>query len=71
LANLVFCAPGTRVLELFAREYVNPCYWRLAALGGLDYRPVVAEGLGELREERTAKGTDIAVEVGAVLAAAG
>ena len=69
LANLVFCAPGTRVVELFARDYVNPCYWRWAALGGLDYRPVVAEGLGELREERTAKGTDIAVEVGTVLAA--
>ena len=71
LANLVFCAAETRVVELFARDYVNPGYWRVAALGGLDYRPVVAAGLGEPREERTANGTDIAVAVGAVLAAAG
>jgi len=71
LANLVFCAPGTRVVELFARDYVNPGYWRLAALGGLDYRPVVAAGSGAPREERTANGTDIAVAVAAVLAAAG
>lgn len=27
LANLVFCNPGVRVLELFAPRYVNPCYW--------------------------------------------
>jgi capsular polysaccharide biosynthesis protein len=71
LANLVFCAPGTRVVELFARDYVNPCYWRVAALSGLDYRPVVAAGPGVPREERTVNGTDIAVAVGAVLAAAG
>jgi capsular polysaccharide biosynthesis protein len=71
LANLVFCAPGTRVVELFARDYVNPCYWRVAALSGLDYRPVVAAGPGAPREERTVNGTDIAVAVGAVLAAAG
>lgn len=69
LANLVFCAPGTRVVELFARDYVNPCYWRLAALGGLDYRAVVAPGAGEPREERTAKGTDILVTPAKVLAA--
>ncbi|MGN6252673.1 MAG: glycosyltransferase family 61 protein [Marmoricola sp.] len=30
LANLVFCRPGVRVLELFAPTYVNPCYWVIA-----------------------------------------
>jgi capsular polysaccharide biosynthesis protein len=30
LANLTFCSPGTRVLELFAPTYVNPCYWTIA-----------------------------------------
>lgn len=30
LANLVFCSPGVRVLELFAPKYVNPCYWVIA-----------------------------------------
>lgn len=30
LANLTFCSPGVKVLELFAPKYVNPCYWTIA-----------------------------------------
>lgn len=30
LANLAFCSPGVRILELFAPRYVNPCYWTIA-----------------------------------------
>lgn len=30
LANLTFCSPGVRVMELFAPKYVNPCYWTIA-----------------------------------------
>lgn len=29
LANLAFCSPGVRVLELFAPSYVNVCYWNI------------------------------------------
>lgn len=71
LANLVFSAPGARVVELFNRAYVNPCYWRLAAVVGLDYRPVVARGDGPIKEGRAAKGADIDVSLGAVVAALG
>jgi capsular polysaccharide biosynthesis protein len=46
LANLVFCQPGARVVELFNRAYVNPCFGRLAALKALDYRPLIW-GAGE------------------------
>ena len=42
LANLVFCQPGVRVVEFFNRSYVNPCFWQLAGVKGLDYRPVVS-----------------------------
>lgn len=63
LANLVFAGRGTRVVELFARDYVNPCFWRVAALAGLDYRPVVAEGRRPPREEPEAGGVDIAVDI--------
>ena len=31
LANLTFCSPGVRILELFAPRYVNPCYWAIAS----------------------------------------
>lgn len=41
LANLAFCAPGTRVIELFNRAYVHGCYGRVAALQALDYWPLV------------------------------
>jgi capsular polysaccharide biosynthesis protein len=68
LANLAFCAPGTRVVELVNRAYFNPVFWRLAALGGLDYRPVVS-GEGDLREERTRNRDDLTADVAAVLAA--
>jgi hypothetical protein len=44
LANLVFCRPGTRVVELFSRSYMHWCFWQLAALKQLDYLPLVPSG---------------------------
>lgn len=37
LANIVFCKPGTKILELHMAPYVNWCYRRLCALYGLEY----------------------------------
>jgi capsular polysaccharide biosynthesis protein len=46
LTNLVFCPPGTAVIELFPPDYVNVCYWALAsAMGNLRYRYLVGDGL--------------------------
>ena len=42
LANLVFARPGARLLELFAADYVNPCYWAIADAAGVGYRYLVA-----------------------------
>jgi capsular polysaccharide biosynthesis protein len=44
LANLAFCAPGARVVELFAPGYVNPCFWSLANQAGLEYAYLLGEG---------------------------
>lgn len=44
LANLVFCRPGTKLLELFAPEYVNACYWSLCEKAGIDYFYLVGNG---------------------------
>jgi capsular polysaccharide biosynthesis protein len=66
LANLVFCQPGARVVELFNRAYVNPCFWRLAALKGLDYRPLIG-GAGEgLACELKANREDIFADIDSV-----
>jgi hypothetical protein len=37
LTNLAFASPGTRVLELFSRDYVNVCYWALCCIADINY----------------------------------
>ncbi|MDR3400922.1 MAG: glycosyltransferase family 61 protein [Chthoniobacter sp.] len=44
MANLVFCAPRTKVIEIFDPEYVNPCYWGVAQQVDLDYGYLLGEG---------------------------
>ncbi len=68
LANLAFCAPGTRVVEGFNRSHVNDCFWQLAALRGLEYRAVVAVGTGPLACDPKANRLDFALEVPRLLA---
>ena len=36
LSNLVYYAPGTKVIEFFG-EHMAPCYWAISALAGLEY----------------------------------
>jgi len=61
LTNLVFSAPGTRVVEIFPQNFVKSPYWRLANQLGLRYRPVIC-GPGDYDQRFT-------VDVAAVLAA--
>lgn len=45
LTNLAFAPPGAAVVELFARDYVNECFWALAdTVEGLRYRYLVGDG---------------------------
>jgi glycosyl transferase family 61 len=44
LTNLVFCSPGTKVVELFAPKYVHPVYWMLSSQCSLDYYYLVGRG---------------------------
>lgn len=67
LANLVFCQAGTRVIECFHRSYVNGCFWRIAALCGLDYRPLVSAGPEPLTQALHANRLDIAADVAQVI----
>lgn len=69
LANLVFCLRGTRVVEFFNRSYVNGCYWQLAALKKLDYRPVVNSGDEPLAETLSANRVDIPADLVRILRA--
>jgi hypothetical protein len=46
LTNIVFCRPGAKVVEFFAREYVQPLYWMLSNRRQLDYYCLVGSGEG-------------------------
>ncbi|HTJ79132.1 MAG TPA: glycosyltransferase family 61 protein [Rariglobus sp.] len=67
LANLAFCRPQTQVVEFFHRSYLNPCFWRLAALRGLDYRPIASQGSQVLAYEQSAGRLDIEADVSTIL----
>lgn len=43
-ANLVFCDPGTKVLECFSPNYISMHYWILSNHVNLDYYYLVGEG---------------------------
>jgi capsular polysaccharide biosynthesis protein len=47
LTNLIWCAPKTKVLEIFSPLYVNLCYWAIASVTDADYYYLLgsAEGL--------------------------
>lgn len=67
LANLAFCAPGTRVVECFNRDYVNDCFWQIAAIRGLDYRAVIPDGPGPMACVRRSNRMDFTINVGQLL----
>lgn len=69
LANLAFCRRGTRVVEFFNRAYVNPCYWRLAGMKGLDYHPLTTESGAPIAYDPKSSRADILADVPAILSA--
>jgi hypothetical protein len=45
LTNLAFASPGASVVELFAPDYVQGCYWKLCeSVSGVTYRYLVGTG---------------------------
>lgn len=68
LANITFASPGATVVELFAPDFVQGCYWKLATtVPGLRYRYLV--GAGRTLRHRQGQGvaSDIQVEVASLI----
>ncbi len=63
LANLCFCQPGTRMLEIFAPDYAPAHYRTLSAQAGLVYQPLFGEAVPSA-EGGTANGGNIRVDAG-------
>jgi capsular polysaccharide biosynthesis protein len=47
LSNLIFCTPGTKVIEIFSPELVAGFYWRISNQIGLDYYYLLGKGTAE------------------------
>ncbi|OCR00876.1 hypothetical protein BCD67_24455 [Oscillatoriales cyanobacterium USR001] len=43
LTNLVFCNPGTKVIEIFSPSYLPNCYWILSNVCGLDHYYLIGD----------------------------
>ena len=43
LTNLVFCSPGTKVIEIFSPLYVPYCYWMISNLCGLEHYYLIVD----------------------------
>jgi tetratricopeptide (TPR) repeat protein len=45
LTNLIFCSPGTKVIEIFSAYSLWPYYWVISNQVGLEYYYLIGEGL--------------------------
>jgi hypothetical protein len=67
LANLAFASPGASVIELFAPDYVQGCYWKLAdCVPGLGYRYLLGAGRGPRGSQMNGVMSDITIELAAL-----
>lgn len=67
LANLAFASPGASVVELFAPDYVQGCYWKLAdCVTGLGYRYLVGRGRSPRSGRMNGVMSDIEIDLGSL-----
>ncbi|MEO6052654.1 MAG: glycosyltransferase family 61 protein [Chthoniobacterales bacterium] len=67
LTNVVFCKPGTAVIELFHPEYAHWCYWYLAALSGLNYYYHLPPGPEAVRHDKHFAAADLSIDPKALI----
>lgn len=68
LANMVFCQPGTRIIELFHPEYLPTFSLTLASALGLDYVALVqSSDQAKLQSKDTGSSRDISIPMNAVM----
>lgn len=68
ITNIVFCRPGTPVIEFFSPKYVVACHYSMACQAGLNYGYAIGEG--SLSERRRIS-EDIMIDPAAVVALLG
>lgn len=67
LTNLAFASPGAAVVELFAPDYVQGCYWKISdCLPDVEYRYLVGTGRIPRRGRMDGVDSDITVDLRAL-----
>jgi capsular polysaccharide biosynthesis protein len=65
LANVAFCSPGTKVVELFSPGWLNTAFWKLSAqLDRIDYWYVIGVGSAPTNFEQRHVSEDMTVDLG-------
>ena len=48
MGNIVFCQPGTKIIEIFDPSYIHPCMWMQTSSLDLQYGYVLGQGVKDL-----------------------
>jgi len=67
LTNLVFCSPGTKLIEIFSPKYVNCLYWQISNFCGLQYYYLIGENYENNNSEQPLWKPDIIVNIDKLL----
>lgn len=62
LANMVFCNPQTKVVDILNEKWINPCFWDLANKLEIDYHPYIARSV-EPHQSKDIKHYDSAIDI--------
>ena len=63
LTNLVFCSPGTKVIEIFSPNYINIIYWQISSLCHLSHYYLIGENFENDNSARQSWKPDILVDL--------
>lgn len=50
LSGICFCSKDAKIIEILAPKFLNVCYWRVAALKGLNYYYLLANGAERMKD---------------------
>ncbi|MEM9226281.1 MAG: glycosyltransferase family 61 protein [Pseudomonadota bacterium] len=68
LAHLVFCRPGTKVIELLPNNHLQPCFWTTGQTCALDYEILVGtEKPLSMVKWRRDVGADLTIDIDALI----
>ncbi|NEP83116.1 MAG: DUF563 domain-containing protein, partial [Okeania sp. SIO3B3] len=63
LTNLVFCSPGTKVIEIFSPKFINSIYWQMSNICGLLHYHLIGQDFESDNSNKSQWGPDIIVNI--------